>query len=102
MLNFLVALLVVTQPPPAAPPRQPATVGLASADIRVTDRTGVAIEGTTVAAEGTSSRGAVTTADGRVLFRTMAPGAYRIRASRKGFVTLEKGSHAARREHGDD
>lgn len=106
---FLVVSLlmaaVLQQPPAASPPaRRPATTpttpaattprpaaaGSATLNVRVTDRTGNPALEAMVTAEGPSSRSGSTDVLGTVVLRTLAPGTYRIRAERMGFIALEK------------
>lgn len=105
MLTLIVALLLTPQqapatpvPPPApatlpapaaAPVRRPAATS-ATVEMRVSDRAGSPAHGAKVIAEGPSSRDGVTDAAGSVVFRTLTPGTYRVRAEGDGFVTLEK------------
>jgi mannose-6-phosphate isomerase-like protein (cupin superfamily) len=79
--------------PAAAPaPRRtaPAPAATASVQVRVTDRSGKPANGVRVSAEGPSSRDGETDARGLVTLQTVTPGAYRMRASGDGFITLEK------------
>ena len=97
VLSLLLALQQPVTPPPAAPrtppaaPRRtaaaPATVTM---EVRVTNRSGAPAAGARVTAVGPTLRDGTTDSNGLVTFRTMAPGAYRLRAEADGMVTLEK------------
>ncbi len=96
MLTLIVALLATQQtatpaPAPAAPPavRRPAATS-ANVQIHVIDRTGAPAEGVRIAAEGPTSREALSDAGGVVMLRTLPLGTYRLRAEGDGFITLEK------------
>ena len=73
------------QAPPAAQRARTATL-----EVRVTDRTGVLLEGATVIAEGPVPREGTTNADGSVTLRNLTGGTYRLRLEHDEFVALEK------------
>jgi len=98
-MNLLLFVLMASMqqapaaaPPAASAPRRtaPAPAPTASVQVRVTDRSGGPAEGVRVSAEGPSSRDGETDARGMVTLQTVTPGAYRMRASGDGFITLEK------------
>jgi mannose-6-phosphate isomerase-like protein (cupin superfamily) len=101
-MNILFALLLAAQPPTsgAAPAPQPAPAARpapqrrpaanATVEVRVTNRTGDPAPGAHVTFEGPSQRNGTTDINGLVTFRTMTPGAYRIRAEGEGLIALEK------------
>jgi mannose-6-phosphate isomerase-like protein (cupin superfamily) len=84
---LLVLLLVWALMPPrgAAAQARPATL-----EVRVTDRTGNPLANAHVTAEGRSSRNGQTTSGGKLTFRNIAPGNYRLRVQHEGFATLER------------
>jgi mannose-6-phosphate isomerase-like protein (cupin superfamily) len=59
-------------------------------EVRVTNRTGAPAAGARVTAVGPTLRDGTTDSTGVVTFRTVTPGAYRLRAEADGLVTLEK------------
>jgi mannose-6-phosphate isomerase-like protein (cupin superfamily) len=58
--------------------------------VQVTDRSGNPLAEVAVAAAGPVERSGSTGADGRIAFRSMRPGTYRLRFEHERFVTLER------------
>ncbi len=87
----LLALTAQTQPAPQAPPTTPpAARKPAVLEVRVTDRSGTALEGADVVAEGPLGRKGATDRNGVVTLRNVPAGSYRFRFEREGYVPLEK------------
>ena len=81
---------LASQQPAASPaPRRIATPA-ATVEIRVTNQSGSPASGAHVTVMGPSVQDANTAADGTVVFRSITPGNYRIRAEQDGLITLEK------------
>ena len=82
------------QKPPAttAPPQRGARppVAQAGVTVQVTDSSGLPLADVKVTAQGPTTREAVTAADGTVRFANMRAGAYRLRLTREGSITLER------------
>jgi mannose-6-phosphate isomerase-like protein (cupin superfamily) len=74
----------------AAPAQARATAKPSALTVQVTDTTGAPLAEAAVTATGTSSREGVTGPDGSVRLTNMRAGAYRVRVSREGSITLER------------
>lgn len=91
-ITSLLMALVISQAGAAAPQAQPARRGgggLATFAIRVTDPGGAPLGGVRVRVDGPTPKQS-TTEGGRIAFENLAPGSYRLRFERDGFVTLER------------
>src|ERR1700737_2552254 len=86
---FVLVLATAQQPTPTNPPRRSAPT-TTSIEILVTDRLGTPTAHAEVVAEGPSSRAGVTEANGLTIFHMVTGGTYRVRATRDGFIALEK------------
>ena len=96
---FSAALFAQAQTPPAQPQTQPraqpqtqprAAVAALAISVQVTDRSGNPISDVAVAASGPVERSGDTGQDGKVAFRSMRQGMYRLRFEHEGYVTLER------------
>jgi hypothetical protein len=86
----LSSLLQTPQAPPQTPTVPPPAPKPAVLEIRVTDRTGLLLEGARVTADGPAGREGKTDASGTLTFKTTAAGSYRFRIEREGYFGLEK------------
>ena len=86
---MVIALLLALQQTTAQPPRRVAPAA-SSVEIRVTDRSGSAIAGVAITAEGVALRDGTTDSRGVVVLRDLKAGLYRIRAEAEHFITLER------------
>ena len=86
---MLIALLLALQQTTAQAPRR-VPPAASSVEIRVTDRSGAAIAGVAITAEGVAQRDGTTDSLGVVVLRDLKPGLYRIRAEAEQFITLER------------
>lgn len=86
--SLVVTVLVVLAGLPAQAQRRSGG-GTATLAVRVTDPAGAPIGGVRVIVEGPTPRQS-TTEQGRIAFENLAPGSYRLRFERDGFITLER------------
>jgi len=83
-------------PAPSPPAQKPATrpqsraTGGATLSIQVTDMSGNPLNEVSVSTDGPVDRAGTTGQDGRVAFRSMRAGTYRLRFEHDGFITLER------------
>jgi mannose-6-phosphate isomerase-like protein (cupin superfamily) len=78
-------MLSAASPAAIAPPRAVATV-----DVLVTDRRGRPLPSARVVIDGISEREGTTNTAGRIVFRNMTPGAYKLQVARDAYITFEK------------
>ena len=81
----LVMLAAADVPATAAPARAATTV-----DVLVTDRRGRPLPSAHVVIDGVSEREGNTDTAGRIVFRNMTPGAYKMLVARDAYITFEK------------
>ena len=87
MLSSIVFLMLSAAPAPAEPAAVPPA---ATVDVAVTDRQGRPLRSARVLVAGLSEREGTTDARGRVVFKNMLAGDYKLEVQRDAFISFEK------------